>query len=63
MADWNPALYTRFEDERTRPAAENVCTIWLSDITSCLTLTRRNASMLSCWNANRIIHKHRACTP
>ena len=22
MADWNPALYTRFEDERTRPAAE-----------------------------------------
>ncbi len=21
-ADWNPALYTRFEDERTRPAAE-----------------------------------------
>lgn len=22
MADWNPSLYTRFEDERTRPAAE-----------------------------------------
>ncbi|MFB0489383.1 trans-aconitate 2-methyltransferase [Methylobacterium sp. OAE515] len=22
MADWNPALYTCFEDERTRPAAE-----------------------------------------
>ncbi|MCJ2123521.1 trans-aconitate 2-methyltransferase [Methylobacterium sp. J-077] len=22
MADWNPTLYTRFEDERTRPAAE-----------------------------------------
>ena len=22
MRDWNPALYTRFEDERTRPAAE-----------------------------------------
>ena len=22
MADWNPALYTRFEDQRTRPAAE-----------------------------------------
>lgn len=22
MADWNPALYTRFEDERTRPAAD-----------------------------------------
>jgi trans-aconitate 2-methyltransferase len=22
MSDWNPALYTRFEDERTRPAAE-----------------------------------------
>src|SRR3954462_8675808 len=22
MADWNPSLYRRFEDERTRPAAE-----------------------------------------
>jgi trans-aconitate 2-methyltransferase len=22
MSDWNPALYARFEDERTRPAAE-----------------------------------------
>lgn len=22
MSDWNPTLYTRFEDERTRPAAE-----------------------------------------
>ncbi|MGJ7520151.1 trans-aconitate 2-methyltransferase [Variovorax sp. LT1P1] len=22
MLDWNPALYTRYEDERTRPAAE-----------------------------------------
>lgn len=22
MADWNPALYTRFEDERTRPASD-----------------------------------------
>ena len=22
MADWNPALYSRFEDERTRPARE-----------------------------------------
>ncbi|HJV60699.1 MAG TPA: trans-aconitate 2-methyltransferase [Albitalea sp.] len=22
MSDWNPGLYTRFEDERTRPAAE-----------------------------------------
>jgi len=22
MSDWNPALYVRFEDERTRPAAE-----------------------------------------
>lgn len=22
MADWNPGLYTRFEDERTRPAAD-----------------------------------------
>jgi len=22
MSDWNPSLYTRFEDERTRPAAE-----------------------------------------
>ena len=22
MEDWNPAIYRRFEDERTRPAAE-----------------------------------------
>jgi trans-aconitate 2-methyltransferase len=22
MADWNPALYRRFEDERSRPARE-----------------------------------------
>ncbi len=22
MLDWNPALYRRYEDERTRPAAE-----------------------------------------
>jgi trans-aconitate 2-methyltransferase len=22
MSDWNPAIYRRFEDERTRPAAE-----------------------------------------
>ncbi|MCZ8257645.1 MAG: trans-aconitate 2-methyltransferase, partial [Polaromonas sp.] len=22
MSDWNPALYSRYEDERTRPAQE-----------------------------------------
>jgi trans-aconitate 2-methyltransferase len=25
MADWNPALYRRFEGERTRPARELLC--------------------------------------
>ncbi|MCJ2137677.1 trans-aconitate 2-methyltransferase [Methylobacterium sp. J-026] len=30
MADWNPALYTRFEDERTRPAAELLARIPLT---------------------------------
>jgi len=30
MADWNPALYRRFEDERTRPAAELLARVPLS---------------------------------
>ena len=30
MADWNPALYTRFEDERTRPAAELLARVHLA---------------------------------
>ncbi len=30
MADWNPALYTRFEDERTRPAAELLARVRLT---------------------------------
>ncbi|MGI3902827.1 MAG: trans-aconitate 2-methyltransferase [Janthinobacterium lividum] len=29
MADWNPDLYTRFEDERTRPAAELLARVGL----------------------------------
>lgn len=29
MADWNPNLYTRFEDERTRPAAELLARVGL----------------------------------
>jgi trans-aconitate 2-methyltransferase len=31
MADWNPALYRRFEDERTRPAAELLARVALQD--------------------------------
>jgi trans-aconitate 2-methyltransferase len=31
MADWNPALYSRFEDERTRPAAELLARVGLAD--------------------------------
>ncbi|MCJ2140539.1 trans-aconitate 2-methyltransferase [Methylobacterium sp. E-066] len=31
MADWNPALYTRFEDERTRPAAELLARVPLTE--------------------------------
>ena len=30
MRDWNPALYTRFEDERTRPAAELLARVALA---------------------------------
>jgi trans-aconitate 2-methyltransferase len=30
MADWNPALYRRFEDERTRPAAELLARVELA---------------------------------
>ncbi|MBI3368992.1 MAG: trans-aconitate 2-methyltransferase [Burkholderiales bacterium] len=30
MSDWNPALYTRFEDERTRPAAELLARVALA---------------------------------
>jgi trans-aconitate 2-methyltransferase len=31
MADWNPALYRRFEDERTRPARELLSRVPLAD--------------------------------
>ncbi|MCJ2115875.1 trans-aconitate 2-methyltransferase [Methylobacterium sp. J-001] len=31
MTDWNPALYTRFEDERTRPAAELLARVPLTE--------------------------------
>ena len=30
MSDWNPALYSRFEDERTRPARELLARVSLS---------------------------------
>ena len=30
MLDWNPALYGRYEDERTRPAAELLARVPLS---------------------------------
>jgi trans-aconitate 2-methyltransferase len=30
MSDWNPALYTRFEDERTRPARELLARVALA---------------------------------
>lgn len=33
MADWNPALYRRFEDERTRPAAELLARVPLTSAT------------------------------
>jgi len=29
MADWNPALYTRYEDERTRPARDLLARVGL----------------------------------
>jgi len=31
MADWNPQLYTRFEDERTRPARDLLMAVPLGD--------------------------------
>jgi trans-aconitate 2-methyltransferase len=31
MSDWNPGLYRRFEDERTRPARELLARVALSD--------------------------------
>ena len=33
MADWNPALYSRFEDERTRPARELLARVPLDKAT------------------------------
>ena len=33
MLDWNPALYTRYEDERTRPAAELLARVPLTQAT------------------------------
>jgi trans-aconitate 2-methyltransferase len=33
MADWNPALYRRYEDERTRPAAELLARVPLTEAT------------------------------
>jgi trans-aconitate 2-methyltransferase len=32
MADWNPALYRRFESERTRPAVELLARVPLTDV-------------------------------
>lgn len=32
MADWNPALYSRFEDERTRPARELLARVPLQSV-------------------------------
>jgi trans-aconitate 2-methyltransferase len=34
MADWNPSLYRRFEDERTRPAAELLARVPLAEAAS-----------------------------
>ena len=34
MLDWNPALYRRFEDERTRPAQELLARVPLADLSS-----------------------------
>jgi len=31
MADWNPALYTAYEEERTRPAAELLARVPIGD--------------------------------
>lgn len=38
MADWNPALYRRFESERTRPAAELLARVPLQEIGSAVDL-------------------------
>ena len=38
MADWNPALYSRFEDERTRPARELLGRVPLSSAKSAVDL-------------------------
>ena len=32
MQDWNPALYSRFEDERTRPAAELLARMPMAEV-------------------------------
>lgn len=38
MVDWNPALYGRYEDERTRPAAELLARVPLSGATRAVDL-------------------------
>ncbi|GAA0741222.1 trans-aconitate 2-methyltransferase [Ideonella azotifigens] len=38
MSDWNPALYTRFEEERTRPAAELLARVPLASAGSVVDL-------------------------
>jgi len=38
MLDWNPALYRRYEDERTRPAAELLARVPLTEATQAVDL-------------------------
>ncbi|QHJ00673.1 trans-aconitate 2-methyltransferase [Xylophilus rhododendri] len=44
MAEWNPSLYSRFEDERTRPARELLARVPLAEV--------RHAVDLGCGPAN-----------